>query len=392
MKVKKLLKTLKPSFSEKILKQQIYKQKIYLGSPILSYDMENYVVGKDLNQNVYVFDVYSQMRHALCALKVLRFVKIQKKPILFFGLKRSGLNQLDKDQVFQINKLIFDLCFTIHNTKNRKEIEEKLDDFYLRVYSLEKNIFSDEVDIARFFFDFNEFLLKKISKEEISINGYFLDHWENGFFSNFHSFKSSLNHSVKKSFFTKNINSQNEFLIKFLESFSNFFFLSKSLTSKRFDNNEEDVLLEENEKKLLKNKKDDSFEDVDIDNQIINKPGVVVFFSRVGYDSFFKEFKKLGIPVICLLNTDDSFNDVDYPIFGNKTSAIVVLFYQLLMKHSLNDLILNKQFENLKQKIVDQRKAAALQKKLRVNKIKNFIKPYLKKRSYLERIKFFLEK
>ena len=65
-------------------------------------------------------------------------------------------------------------------------------------------------------------------------------------------------------------------------------------------------------------------------------PGAVVFFfSREGYDYFFSELKKLGVPVVCIVNSNESLKNIDFPLLGDNSLLNVIYFYQKIIKFIL---------------------------------------------------------
>ena len=59
---------------------------------------------------------------------------------------------------------------------------------------------------------------------------------------------------------------------------------------------------------------------------------LLFFFSRIGYDYFFPEFKKFGIPVICVVNSNESIKDIDFPLIGDNSLSWVNYFYLQIIR------------------------------------------------------------
>jgi ribosomal protein S2 len=293
------MKKLKVDFNN-IIEKHIYSNKVFLGESKLRDDLKNYTFGKDSIENIYIFDVFLQIKLIRKVCMFLSYLKKKRKKIVFFGLKGDGLNFTDKELVMEVNKSIFDLCFIVKEGSNKIKIQKILDEFFFKIYNSKNPDSADETKISNLVFKFSTFIRNKELNEEIEVNGMFLDHWENGFFSNYHCFQPSINFPIKNMFYSNKSTlkkKSKENLRAFSEKYRNLYFVSEFY------------------------------------NKYKKKPGAVVFFSKEGYDSFFKEFKRLGIPTICILNSGDSLKGVDYPLLGNKYSIKVLSFYRKLFRY-----------------------------------------------------------
>jgi ribosomal protein S2 len=283
--------------------QDIIDYKGYVGDTFLHKDIKTFVSGITGNKGSYIFDFVKQLRALKRVSFLLKFL-VLRKPILFFGLNKKNFDSAYRPQISRINKKIFDL--TINIRKEDEEVHYLIDNFYSKFY---EEIFSenekiDELIITKNFSNYDKFLSDLELKGSISINGFFFDNWEDSYLTNYHTLKSHLNYRLKELFFEKNngssVGQDKEKLISFLEKFRNFFYLSKIL---------------------------------DYNN---NTPGVAIFFSKEGYEGLFLELKKLGVPVVCILNTSESLEGVDFPLFGNTLYFDVILFYQKIINKILN--------------------------------------------------------
>lgn len=215
----------------------------------------------------------------------LKGVALKRKPVLFFGYKSSNLDSSNIEKLNFINSEIFKLSFNFPDLKNKKKVLPLLDDFYKQCFAIKRNASKPRKNaLIEDFFSFNKKLDILIKENRVARNGYFLQNWLEGIWSNIHCLKPSI---IEKS---KNVDTENFLILSVLNS-----------------------LYECDKSKL---------------------PGAVIFFSREGYDLFFKEFRKMGIPIICIVGFNDSFIDIDYPLVGDSNSLDTSLFYIALVKQA----------------------------------------------------------
>lgn len=276
----------------------------YIGDNFLNKDLIGFVAGISKVKGNYIFNFSKQVQALRRVFLLIRKLKTLNKPILFFGLNKKVYEDVYLSQISRINKEIYSLSFTF--SREDEKLKNLLNHFYLNFY--EKPDFNNlnELVISNCFREFNNVLKLKSSSKSIIINGFFFDNWEGSYFSNYNTLTSHLNFRIKKLFFelgesnNKNNLKEKESLSNFLLKFRNFYFLSKIF------------------------KKNESL------------PGAAVFFSKEGYEDLFLEFKRLGIPVICVVNSSDSLKGIDYPLFGNTKYFDIIIFYQKLFKKTLN--------------------------------------------------------
>ena len=269
----------------------ILKNKVHLGNSNINEDFGDFVQGVDIKNNKCMFDVFKQIGQIRKVCFLLKTLKKKKRPILFFGINQFGLDKLSKSKALFINQQIYNLSFTVNNEEEGfKSIYDFYSYFYSFFYSKDgKKVragFGGAKNYAGYCIGFG--------KKKIDINGYFFDSWGDGSFSNFHYLKSFLSSFAQEPLVEFGVND-----FSLLKRFKNLTSISNFL------------------------------------NTSTKVPGAVVFFSRAGYDSFFKEFIKLGVPVICVVNSDESLNDIDYPLFGDNSCLKVISFYQKIIQNSL---------------------------------------------------------
>jgi ribosomal protein S2 len=276
----------------------------YIGDNYLNKDLIGFVAGISKIKGNYIFNFSKQVQALRRVFFLIKKLKLLNKPILFFGLNKKVYEDVYLPQISRINKEIYDLSFTF--LCEDKKLKNLINNFYLNFYEKPNFDNLNELVISNCFREFNKVLKLKFFSKNIIINGFFFDNWEGSYFSNYNTLKSHLNFRIKKLFFEleefngRNSLKEKESLSNFLLKFRSFYFLSKIL------------------------KKDESL------------PGAAVFFSKEGYEDLFLEFKRLGIPVICVVNSSDSLKGIDYPLFGNTKYFDIIIFYQKLFKKILN--------------------------------------------------------
>jgi len=268
----------------------ILKNKVHLGNSKINKDIKNFIYGVNNKNGKYIFDVFKQVGQIRKVSLLLKNLKKRKKPILFFGINQLGLDSKSKEIALSVNKSICSLSFSYYG-KDKSSLDSNFNDFYSLCYEGNLNTKNPQ-DMYDNFNNFDQFIEKLKKNREVEVNGYFFDSWSEGFISNFHYLKSSLDNIIK----------ENKYSGKSI-AFLNRLKILKNLS----------IFLDRTE----------------------NMPGAAIFFSKIGYDHFFKEFKKMGIPVVCIVNSDESLQGIDFPLLGDNSSLNTIYFYQEIMKNSL---------------------------------------------------------
>lgn len=264
------------------------KKKIHIGNFSEKNVKKNYFFVEKLlkKDNKVIFDVYKQFNQVRKVIFFLNSLLLKKQPIFFFGLNSNGLDTSSLSKMNFINKKIFKLAFFVPPGKKFIEVDRCLKDFFNLLFDNNGTKGLKMHEQTNLLNSFKKRVLSFAQNGDLIINGCFLNNWVEGAFSNKHSLESKLNPLSRGSF----------------ESFKVLFSL--------------DLL------KAL--------------NKEITLPGAVIFFSREGYDLFFKEFSKLGIPIICIVDYDQFLDFVDYPLPGDLNSFETFLFYINILKQIFN--------------------------------------------------------
>jgi ribosomal protein S2 len=280
----------------------ILDNNVHLGNYCANRELIYYIREFDILNGKYVFNSDLQIDFIFKVCSLLKILKKKENTILFFGLNPDRLDILSKSEVLSFNLYIFNLCFSI-TSKERKKINNSINNFYL--------CFHDEHNKKYGFQDYDS-CPNIFSKENMAYRqGFFFGGWKEGSFSNYPCLKTFLDLCIKN-------NTQN----------------------KKGSGNNENIL---NNNKVVRTPNSSNLPKISIevfdslksvlslsrffDSLEIKKPGAVVFFSKEGYDSFFKEFYRLGIPVICIVNSNESLDYIDYPLLGDNSSLSVISFY-----------------------------------------------------------------
>jgi len=269
----------------------LLKKKMYLLGPGFNKDFLKFISYID-KKNQVVVDVNQQANQIIKVSNLVSRLVRERKPILFFGLNQSKLDEQDSLTVSALNYDIFNLCFTIYSQKDESFIRSVFKEFY-------SNIFLNKGELKgplhKIFEKFEHFITNLIYGNKIRLNGTYINSWEGGFISNFHYLSAFENSLV------------NNREIKFSKKQS--FGIDKSADLRSLG-----TLLNSSE----------------------NRPGAVIFFSQEGYSSFFKEFDKLGVPVISVVNSKESLKNIDFPLFGDTESLKVLQFYIFIIGHTIH--------------------------------------------------------
>jgi hypothetical protein len=277
-----------------LLIKSIIKNKVYLSDfTFINKDMVNFI---DFSNNKEIFfNTYQQVHQIQKVYIFLKGLVKKNKSILFFGFNKAHLSEIeDIVGVSSFNKEIFKLCFSILTLKHQVSIEQKIENFYDSIYIQNKDYKDSE--IIAIFEDFEDFIKLAIQKKYIAVNGQFFDCWNEGMASNYHWFNSLLKKSLNDDAPEYAI-ILNNFMIT--DRFQNFKSISLALGRGR------------------------------------KMPGAVVFFSRIGYEYFFPEFKKFGVPIICIVNSNESIKDIDFPLIGDNSLCSVNYFYLRIIRLAL---------------------------------------------------------
>ena len=277
---------------------------LYLSGSGITDEFGGYVDYKLQKSDHYVFNLIEQAKMVSKLCLVINRVKISKKPIMFFGVNRSGLSKHDNLRALSINEDIFNLCFssgTFPPSANK--------DFFKAVILFEKVL----SDLFTFFYRdkvvLKDNFIRRMYVADAAIeafiragvvrrNGYFFDAWEPGSSTNFRALEASVVLSIWDFFNNKGTHktfSRTEFS-NIRDRYRNLFFIGEV-----FARNSE-------------------------------SPGAAVFFSRRGYEGAFSELRELNIPIICVVSSGDSFEGVDYPLLGNHSRLTTTIFYRKFLE------------------------------------------------------------
>lgn len=254
------------------------------------------------------FDLYSSSTNILNVGRLLVELKKKKKPIFFFGINESfivhDLDSKERKALFDTNHKIFDLCFSI-NKGLIKDEQVRLKNFFNSFFTVfyDEQTISTKVKEVPLILERFYSIIEKLNKlNKLSINGFFFNNWSKEFSSNYGQLSGDLNVAIWRGLDTKLVKVSKYYKLKYF---------NKLRVLKTLD--------------VFNNKFD------------TNLPGAVIFFSLSGYESFFKEFRKLGIPVICIIDKKEHIKEVDYPLFGDSTNLNVISFYCDIIKLILNE-------------------------------------------------------
>jgi ribosomal protein S2 len=274
--------------NKRYLINHMIKNKIYISGPGLHKDFYNFVLSVDVKGKV-VLDVYKQVNQILKVNSLISRLVRERKPILFFGLNKLNLGSQDLLAVKSLNKDIFNLCFSFPGLEGldlgRNKAYKGIQRFYEQVF------FNKKLSSLSLFSNFEKYINCLIQKGALRLNGFFIDTWEGGLISNFHYLFPFINRSVGLSLKGRSLG---------LDKYNSL----KSLSYVLGNSN--------------------------------NLPGAVILFSREGYNSFFKECQKLGIPVICVVSSNESLKNIDFPLFGNNKSLKTFRFYFIMLRQIIN--------------------------------------------------------
>lgn len=285
---------------DKSLIDFILKNNLYFGGLNLNSDLKKFIWKLNKKKKSSLFNIYDQVWLLKRFYNLLQYnVRVKKKPILFFGVNKLGLESSNFSKIDFVNKKIFKLCFTIVDTNsyNISIIKKKLNNFFINNFSIN---FLKKINFMENFKLFEKDILFLINNNKIRLNGFFFNNWVGGVFSNYPFIKTRIKNFVENSLFTGStfINLKKlSFRNKFISLYSNYNAISN---------------LNEN-----------------------HSPGLVIFFSKFGYDSFIKEFKKMGVPVVCIVGEKESLDYIDYPLLGDNSNINTVLFYCHLIEEFL---------------------------------------------------------
>lgn len=278
------------------------KQKIIDNKRLLNFIIKNNLCFGDFHKNkgldkyiwsfedyhgTALFNIFEQIKMLYKVRTVFSKVLLKKKRFLFLGVNHSNFSKSDFQNIKCINREIFKLCFRIGTISSNKNIESA----FKKLFS---PYFYKPVSIVVFMNNYKRFK-KWIKKEKIKVVGSFLSEWSQGSFSNYHFLRGLLKNNLRKVKYLDRVGSEGK-KSSFINSFK---------------------ILE-----LVK----------EVFNSSNRLPGAIVCFSRIGYNSFFLELRKLGIPVICIVSDGDSLKDIDYPLIGDSLDLGVFFFYQKILR------------------------------------------------------------
>lgn len=281
--------------NKKYLINYILKNKLYLAGPGVHKDFYNFVSSVGLKDEV-VLDVQKQVNQILKVNSLMARLVKEKKTIVFIGLDSAKLKDGEGITVSSLNKKIFNLCFSFIDPKRVPELQEVINKFYDLVFLNKKDLIANP-GLLKVFQTFESYITEAFRRHSIRLNGFFIDFWEGGFVSNFHNLFPFICH------LTKDREEGTRFSRK------------QSLSMGKYST-----------LKVLSNFLNDSS----------YTPGALVLFSKEGYGLVFEECKRLGIPVICIVNSNESVKNIDFPLLGDTKSVKVLSFYLVLFKQIID--------------------------------------------------------
>lgn len=280
------------------LVKSILKNKVHLGNPKINDGLKDFISGFLKKENKSVFNLLKQINQIRKVKFLLKAIKRKRRPILFFGINSFKFDNDSKFEVLSLNRSIFNLCFSLSGSKKEK-IKNLITEYYSHSY-VDNNLFEENLYDDLQIFDLN--IRKLVNQKEVYLNGYFFDGWDEGSFSNYHF--------LKKDLYSPNIEKPDKETLNKLKNLNS---LSKVLN--------------------VSNKR--------------HRPGAAIFFSQKGYDHVFKEFTKLGIPTICIVNSNESLKNIDIPLLGDNSCINVINFYQGIIEESLKPKKNEKTFKSI---------------------------------------------
>ena len=304
--------------SENGLVDFILKNNLHLGSSKINTELEKFIFIQSNREETCLFNVYEQVRLVQKTQYLLRNILVSKQNLnkdeermfLFCGLNGLSFFPEGEKYLHDINKRIFRLSYRInykflykheavskykHNRYllyYKKGIEDRLSAFYEVAY---KEI--NRTPLHAFFQLF--FMMKKKIKLMIK-KGFII---KNGFFVNGWVMSSLSNHNSLKFNYRK---------------------VLRSLYSKRYEDDIDDYM---DENALAINECFNLYNFHESAVREKKKLGGIIFFCQKGYDLFFKEFKRLGVPIISIVNNGENLDGIDYPLIGDNTNVNTLLFY-----------------------------------------------------------------
>jgi len=293
----------KQKINNKRLINFIIKNNLCFGDLHVNKDLEKYIWQLEDYHGTFLFNIYKQIKMLNKVRVVVNTVVLKKKPILFFGVNHFNFSKNDFYNIHLINREIFKMCFEPFDAGLKKHVNFLLGKFFDKVYSPIIGRGKKASSLVSFLGNYKKYMKfishYLIKTKRIKPIGFFFSSWVRGYFSNYHFLRGQLKNNINKFLYLDQIGLDVDKSL-FFNRYRNL----KSI-SKIFDSNK-------------------------------NLPGVAIFFSRVGYDSFFLEFKKLGIPVICIVGNDDSLQNIEYPLIGDSLDLGTFLFYQKILQNFIS--------------------------------------------------------
>jgi len=281
----------------------IIKNNLCFGDFHKNKGLEKYIWSFEDYRGTVLFNIYEQIKMLHKVRAVFSRVLFKRKRILFLGINHLNFSRGEFHNINLINREIFKLCFQYFDFKLKNFINILLDKIFNKIYSPYIkgrkfiNVFNFLNDYKKYTMFLSDCLIKSRKVKSV---GFFFPSWVQGYFSNYHFLRGQLGNNMNKIWYLDQIGVEGD-----KSSFFNRY-RSLKLISKIFD-----------------------FSDKGL-------PGVIVCFSRIGYNSFFSEFRKLGIPVICIISNGDSLEDIDYPLIGDSLDLGVFFFYQKILQNFIN--------------------------------------------------------
>lgn len=293
------------------------KQKIIDNKRLLNFIIKNNLCFGDFHKNkgldkyiwnfedyhgTVLFNIYEQIKMLHKVRIVFSRALFKRKRILFLGINYLNFSRSGFHNINLINREIFKLCFQFFDPKLKILFNDLLDKVFDNIYSLYlKGQKSRNISLfLKNFKNYNKRLSKLVRDRKLRTVGFFFSSWLQGSFSNYHFLSGRLDNFIKKVWGSNQINVGEDKSLSF-DRYRNL-----KLISKIFDYSDQGL------------------------------PGAIVCFSRIGYNSFFSELHKLGIPIICIVSDDDNLEDIDYPLIGDSLDLGVFYFYQKILYNFIN--------------------------------------------------------
>lgn len=186
---------------DKSLIDFILKNNLYFGGLDLNSDLKKFVWKLNKKKRSSLFNIYDKIWLIKRFHNLLQYnVRVKRKPILFFGINKLGLEVSNFSKVDFINNKIFKLCFTVldKNSNNINIINNKINNFFFNNFSIK---FLKKINFIENFKLFEKDILFLINNDKLRLNGFFFNSWFGGVFSNYPFIKTRLKTFTQKFLF-----------------------------------------------------------------------------------------------------------------------------------------------------------------------------------------------